>query len=132
MSVGGPQVKEFSEEEFRSTTFTVLPWGTLLSVYLLWIGLGLLTANRWARWTTIAEASVIAVAGSFELSWDLFHRRPLGALVDVVVPITPAVWTIAYLWTRQVGDWFRLAARLRAEHRLATGVRAGRKNFRAV
>jgi hypothetical protein len=31
--------------------------------------------------------------------------------------------TIAYLLKRSTRDWFRLAARVRAEHRVASGVR---------
>jgi hypothetical protein len=37
---------------------------------------------------------------------------------------------VAYLWRRPVRDWFKLAARLRAEHRRAIRVGATGKDTR--
>jgi hypothetical protein len=91
-----------------------------------------LAAHRWARWVSIAVSSALA-------SWALYLM--IRALLQG--PVSPAygfgmvigfsvlllaftVPTIAYLSRRSVRDWFRLAARLRAEHRHRPGIAGSR------
>ena len=42
------------------------PWLFLASAYFLWVGFGLLAANRWARWVSIGVSSLLA-------AWMLFR-----------------------------------------------------------
>jgi hypothetical protein len=81
--------------------------------YCLAIGFGLLAGHRWARWVSIAAASLL-VAWSL---YEVMNERSLPGLIVGAVILAIPVAVIVYLMRRSVRDWFRLAARLRAEHR---------------
>jgi serine/threonine protein kinase len=106
---------------------------SISSAAFLVIGLGLLAANRWARWVSIAVSSALASWALYGMIREL-HQGPvspaLGFEVEFgfeAVLLAVTVSTIAYLSRRSVRDWFRLAARLRAEHRRGPRIAAGRE-----
>jgi serine/threonine protein kinase len=95
-------------------------------------GLGLLAANRWARWISIVVSSVLASWAVYWMIRELLQGPVSPAFgFEVVfgfeiVLLAFTLSTIVYLSRRSVRDWFRLAARLRAEHRRRPGVAGGR------
>jgi hypothetical protein len=97
----------------RIAMLTALAVGSLTVAYSLWVGFGLLAANRWARWVSIAVSSVAAAWMVYGGIVDLLYgRHPLVQAVTLAL----AAWPILYLTRRSTRDWFRLAARLRLEH----------------
>ena len=106
------------------------------SGYCFVMGLGLLAAKRWAWWIAVLLCSAVCVWSLYGLIgflWSLDRWRAgvrVGA-VDVVLgalsmgigtaPVAFAAALVAYLFRRSTRDWFRLAARLRFEHKRGFG-----------
>jgi serine/threonine protein kinase len=104
-----------SREVLGSGLWYFLAASLLAFTYSLAVGFGLLAAHRWARWITIVACSLLA-------AWCLYGivtERTLQALGSQAVFVAPPAAMIAYLMRRSTRDWFRLAARLRAEHKHA-------------
>jgi serine/threonine protein kinase len=117
---------ELSAGETRRFFFIAFGVAALSSACLSTVGFGLLAANRWARWVVIGVSSPLAAWALFVMIPELVRGRlPEGfGLASVLLALTGS--TIAYLSRRSVRDWFRLAARLRAEHRHGPGIVGGR------
>jgi hypothetical protein len=104
--------------EIAAATASIL----LFSAFLIWVGFGLLAANRWTRWVAIVVYSSMAAWFLFELIQGLYHGPPdlnCGLRTTVVVIASSIV---AYLLRRSTRDWFRLAAQVKAEHRRSSGI----------
>jgi serine/threonine protein kinase len=100
--------------------FSLIPLA--VSFYSAAIGFGLLAANRWARWVTIAVCSALPAWILYDLITDLSHGLwSAGTLIGAVI-ITLTVATVVYLLRGTTRAWFLLAERLRAEHGGASGV----------
>jgi hypothetical protein len=89
----------------------------LVSAYALWVGWGLLSANRWAHWVAIGASSLVVAWCRVDMFWALvLGQVDLGLLINGTIPALAGA-TIAYLLKRSTRDWFRLAARIRAKRR---------------
>jgi serine/threonine protein kinase len=125
-SIGASGVDDSSVQalrfEFVKGIFRMAVW----SVAFLVIGLGLFAAYRWARWISMAVSSALAIWALFEMIREFPRSHGSWVFGFDVVLFAFSVSTIAYLWRRSVRDWFRLAARLRAEHRHGPGIAGAR------
>jgi len=98
-----------------------------LSAYLFGVGFGLLAANRWARWISIAVSSLEAAWCLLVMVGDLYHGHVDPRMVIQVVILAVCCAIAAYLLRRTTRNWFQLAARVRAEHGRAPGVAGSRE-----
>jgi serine/threonine protein kinase len=110
---------------------TIIVCLVFCATYSLWVGFGLLSANRWARWVSIGLSAAMAAWCLFEMIQALFHGRVdvLGFAVQAVI-LALAGSMIAYLLRPSTRAWFRLAARVRAEYERASGNPGGRDRKR--
>jgi serine/threonine protein kinase len=109
----GDMARGLSREEQAEVMVSGLGTTSLLMAYTLWVGFGLLAANRWARWASIAGSTALAAWMLHGAIRDALHGH--APIVEGVV-LALAAWSVVYLMRRSTRDWFRLAARLRSEH----------------
>jgi hypothetical protein len=125
-SMGARDVDPLSAQGFRDGLVIGIAVAALTSAGLALVGFGLLAANRWARWGAIVLYSSLAVWTLFQTIQELLRGRVTVDLVFETVLLSLTCFTIAYLSRRSVCDWFRFAARLRAEHRHSPRTAGGR------
>jgi serine/threonine protein kinase len=127
MSVESVRTADMAEASAREIVISLISFMAgfvLLSAYLLWVGFGLLTANRWARWVALIVSSATAAWCLFDMIRDLLKWGVGPGLGFQAVFLVLVGSIIAYLLRRSTRDWFRLAARVKAEHgRFQSGAR---------
>jgi serine/threonine protein kinase len=124
-SIGASGVNDPSVQALRFRFVIDIVRAAISSAAFLVIGLGLFAANRWARWVSIAVSSALASWALYGMIRELVQGPVSPAFGIKVVLLAVTVSTIAYLSRRSVRDWFRLAARIRAEHRRGPGIAGG-------
>jgi serine/threonine protein kinase len=91
-----------------------------VGVVYLFVGRGLLLAHSWARWACVA-LGLANIVGLVLLILALAIRsgKVAGTYWFPILVLTVACWsaTVTVLLGRTAGRWFRLAARLRSEHK---------------
>jgi hypothetical protein len=125
-SIGASGVNDPSVQALRFFFVMDIVGLAISSAAFLVVGLGLLAANRWARWVSIAVSSALAAWALYGMIRELFRGHVTVAFGFEAVVLVLAGAAIAYLSRRSVRDWFRLAARLRAEHKHGPGIAGGR------
>ena len=123
-SMGISGVDEPSVKGVRISVVIIGVTVAISSAFFLGIGLGLLVANRWARRISTGVYAALAALTLFEMIRVLTQGRVTVDFAFAAVLLAVTGSTITYLWRRSVCDWFRLAARIRAEH--GPGVLVGR------
>jgi eukaryotic-like serine/threonine-protein kinase len=111
-----------SVQQVRAALVAFSAGFVLLTAYVLSVGFGLLSANRWARWVSVGVSAAIAAWMLFEMIRRLFRGRvdlEMGFQAVILALVGSA---IAYLLRRSTRDWFRLAAQVRTEHGRASAV----------
>jgi Protein kinase domain len=126
-----PEFQNASRQEVRAGLNNVAAGLLLAAGCALWVGFGLLSANRWARWVAIVAYSALAVC-VFAATIRGLYGGPFDAAFTVpaaVVTIAGAI--VAYLLRRSTRDWFRLAAHLKTEHTRDSGIFAKRRDAKS-
>src|SRR5262249_46730680 len=91
----------------------------LLGTLYLVTSLGLLQGRRWSRWVAVALGLLnVALFAGLIYGVSIRSGKLAGSYWFSMFVMVLSCWsaTLAILLRRRTGDWFRLAARLRAEH----------------
>ncbi len=99
----------------RKSMIVIPVVSVLIAAYSLYVGFGLLAAHRWARRVSVAVFTTLATWRLHDAVLAFLHGNLILVAVNTVV-VACAVSAVAYLLCRSTRTWFRLAARLQAEH----------------
>jgi hypothetical protein len=127
-------LKQMTREQVANlpTSYTLriqIAMGLAILGYGVVMGFGLLAARRWALWIAITECSAVCASSLYALisglvsvdAWEL--GIGIGAVIFGVeaAAVAFAGALVANLLRRSTRDWFRLADRLRVEHKRGFG-----------